>query len=607
MRSALKTFSLALFLAVLGFSYALATHSDSENDAAAPPAPRSASARALGTPLRFTNAYLAKGVDPGYPNGGNSNTDPKGFDLGDATQGVTFTRYLNAAGGGLPYTFATKPNFDVFGSNPNRPIQTPPVPKVFLNGRITDSFGTSLGGAARFNAVVTDFLGTQRTGTFRINVFPALPPTPFRFAQDSLPIAQLGNSFYTKIETLFAPGAVTFSVVSSSVVVNGTAVASLETAGLSLAPDGILFGRPTLSRTANKAATIQFTARASSTTGDAIARNGAGKNQVFVIQVEDNAAANSEVLASSCAIAATLPASGQASLGLDTFTYNGVFDPKGLTVDSLAGSAFTLRINGATLTGAFDAKGAFKSTRGLSVTISPTRSTIQMKIKGADLSSTINAPTAATTPVVMSMEFKHYITCEAFTMKQRARATKHALTYNLGGRKGQSMAGGMQMLSASGVDKKFFDGTKGTAGVDGDAWYIRFVGVPRFGIDSGAAVAFPVRSNSGGTKGTVQTGQVMATITIGEDALPQVTAMINSVRLVFKAKSTDPGIYQLYLDGQRFLHSVQTNSIPPSDTNIPQAINSKAPTILRLGLDITGFSGDTGRVIAPDNFVWRSR
>ncbi len=606
LRSAVKTFLLASFLAVLGFSYALATQSDPDNGASSSADSRAVTSRAVGAPLRFTNAYLKPGADPGYPKGGNTNTDPKGFDLGDATQGAVFTRYLTATGGGFPYTFATKPNFDVFGSNVGVPLPPPPIPKVFANGRITDSFNNPVGGAARFNAVVTDFLGTQRTGTFRINVFPIVPPQPFRFALDVLPAAQLGNSYYTKIETISAPGPVTFSAIIGSVMVNGTSVASLEAIGLTLAPDGTLFGRPSFTFPAGNATstTVQFIARATSTKGDAVSRTSATPNQVITFQVENTTQASSEVVASSCTINSTAPATGLNSLGVDSFTYNGAFDPKGQTLNSLAGSPFTLRINGAVLSGSFDDKGNIKNTKGLNVSISTDHASIKIRINGADLSSTVASATAKTADVVLSMEFKHYITCEALTMAQRTRSGKSVLSYNLAARKGSTKAGGMQIITANGVDQKFFDGTKGDKGTDGDAWFVRFLGVPRFSIDSNAAAAFPIRDPKLGAN---QSGSVSATITLGDDTLTAVTAKVRSIELHYKGTSTTAGVYELFLDGQRFVHTVQINSIPPSDTGIPQAINSKAQTILRFGLDLTGFSGGTGRIIAPDTARWRSR
>ncbi|MEI6234158.1 MAG: hypothetical protein WCT04_13970 [Planctomycetota bacterium] len=615
MRPAINTFALALFLAALGFSYAIATHSDLTASAAASATSRGIKPRSVGMPLAFTNPYLAAGSDPGFPNGGNTGIEPEGYDLGDAISNQPVERFLSATGGAFPYTFKTQPNLDVFSGNQSIPILPPVVPTLGSNGRISHAFQTTgpFIQAARFDAVVSDYIGTSVTGTFRINVYPAAPPPLFRFAQDKLPTAKLGCNYYTKLETVGASSTPAFSIVPGSIKSGGTTYAILELLGLSLSGDGTLFGRPVFARpTTNSTTTIQFKVRAGDNSGLATARNGASQDQLYTLSVEDNDQATSEVLATRCTLTAyhTTPV-------LDSFTYSGVFDPKGMTVNSLAGSQFTLRINGAKMTGTFDENGVIKNQNGLSVTISPTRSTIQIKCFGAELNNAGNlrflqssrdkaaaAKTTIVTQVIFSMEFKHYITCDAIAMDLRSKPDVEYLTYTLGSGRGNSMSGGMQILGTHGQDLKFFDGTKGDPGVEGDAWYVRFMAVPRYGIDSKATTAFPVRNPA---QGQTQTGSVSATITIGDDDLGPVSAKINSVRCKYKSDVNTAGILELYLDGERFVHSVQTNSIPPADTGIPQAIFSKDPTVLRFGLSVTGFSGGTGRIIAPNNFLWQAR
>ena len=608
MRPALKTFALAIFLAVLGFSYALATHSDSGGDASRAALPRQVAPRSVGTPLRFTNAFLPAGVDPAFPSGGNTATDPQGFDLGDAIVGAVVTRYLTVAGGGLPYTFETKPNFDFIATNP-------PVPKLLLNGKIQDAFifGTAFNSSARFDAVVTDFVGTQLTGTFRINLFQPASAPAFRFAQDTLPLAQLGNPYFTNIETISPPaGQVTYSVNTGTVRLNGSPTlnasggTNLEDIGLTLTPDGLLFGRPSFMTAAPSNGvvtinTISFIVHATTDgVNSALSRNNQGPDQLFTLTVENNDQATSEVLAMNCMLKAD-----SATANKDSFVYFGAFDPKGLTLDSLAGSPFILRIGDKPYTGNFDAKGRIKSsgsgkTDVLNVTVSPKNSTIQIKLSGTSLASAIKS-TGSSVPIVLNMEFKHYRTSDAILMSDRTAKTKHSLTYVLSGASQKSMAGGLQILNAHGQDKKFFDGTNGDPGVDGTAWFVRWIGVPRYSIDAGAATALPRRDP---TAGSMQTGTVDATIRIGDDVLGPVTATINSNRLRFKAKSTDPGIFELILDGQRLVHSVQTNPLSELDTSIPRAIDSKQRTIFKFGMDVTGFSGETGRVIAPNQFLW---
>lgn len=624
----MKTLGLALVLAVLGFSYALATRSDREEAAPRSVSPRAGHPRSVGQDLKFTNAFIGSNVDPAYPTGGGASpSDPQGFDLGDGVLGQPVTRYLTAAGGFLPYTFETKANFDFIG-----PQDTPPVPKLVLhgNGKILDTFGSAINGAARFNATVTDFLGTQRTGTFRLNLFA--PPTKFRFAQDKLPVAQLGNSYFANIETLSAPGTVLYVVfgpITGVTRLDGKPITQLGDIGLWLAADGVLYGRPSFAAVANSTAsqTITFTVRAVTASGAiAFSRNGLVQDQKFSLEVEPNTQANSEVLATQCSIRANVPHTNTNPFDIDTdsLTYSGVFDPKGMTTSSLAGSPFSLRVNFNTYAGTFDANGkvdvAFPGkNKGLKVSVNPTAGLINIKLTGAGipyLPPNNQSSGKLTVPAVFCMEFKHYRTCDALFMAGRVAngriAVNYALTHasDTSGPMGanttvdRSFAGGFQILSVTGADAKKFDGTKGDPGIDGDKWFVRFIGVPRYGIDSGAKTALPVRDKSEGNK---QTGSVNATMRIGDDFTQDVTAKIISDRLRFKAKLSDDGIYDLAIDGTHFFHTLQTNVLVEDDTIIPQAIKVKKPTIFKLGMDVTGFSGENGRIISPNGFIWQSR
>lgn len=583
-RAALKTFALALFLAVLGFSYALATHSDRTD--ALVRAQVSVHQRQVDVPLRFTNPFLLAGTDPGFPNGG-AQAEPQGFDLGDACLNQPVTRYLTAAGGYLPYAFEARANFDFVGTN-----ETPPIPKTERNGKVSDTFSTSIKGAARFNGIVTDFLGTQRTGTFRLNLFPS--PSSFRFAQNTLPTAQLGNTYFTNLETLTPSGAVTFSLLGS-VSAGGAAFTRLEDVGLTLTPDGLIFGKPVI-KSASAALTVTFTVRATDAAGQiALARDGTHQDQTFVMTVESNSFTVSEILALHCRANVSNKAPNQ-----DSFNYFGAFDPKGLSTAELAGSLFTLRIGSAAFTGTFDAKGKifapFGGKRsGLKVTVSPGNATISVSVTGANLAAALNTAALAgkvTQNVAVLMEFKHYRTCEPLILTGRATPARVGLQYALG-LHGHPAAGGFQVINVVGSDHGFLTDP-------GDTWFVRWLGVPRFGIDTGADTALPVRDPKSGTT----SGSVAATIRIGDGFSQTITATLASNRLRFQATGKDPGLYKCLLDGQRFLHSCTTNNISADESEIPQAIDSKNATIFRFGMDVPNFKGQTGRVIIPNKFSW---
>jgi len=582
-----KAFALGLFFAALAFSYALATHTDS--------VPRSSKVqpRSVDQTLRFTNPFLQPGQDPGFPLGGQL-AEPQGFDLGDALLNKQFTRYVTATGGYIPYTFEARPNFDFVGTN-----QSPPLPKIFQNGRITDTFGTSILGAARFNVVVNDFLGTQRTGTFRMNLFSS--PTSFRFAQNSLPAAQLGNTYFTNLETLSASGAVTFSV--SNIIANGAAVGRLEDVGLTLTKDGIIYGRPAIMT--STAVSVTFTAHAVDAGGKvALSRDGSKQDQDFTLLVETNSFTISEILALTTKLNINTDPSKP---NQDSFSYIGFYDPKGLNTAALTGTTFTLRIGSSLFTGNFDANGKvtvpFSGKRsGLKVTVNPAKSLIQVSLAGANLSAALNTTGLSgkvNQNIVVLMEFTHYRACDPIPLKGLAGNNRVSLQYTLGPA-GHPLAGGFQVVNVIGADLKLFDGIKGDPGAPGDKWFVHWMGVPRFGIDTGAATALPVHD----FKVSPQTGSVDATIRIGDGFSQQLTADLRSTRLIFKATNKDPGIYKCVLDGNRFSHTLTTNVLVEGDTSIPQAINVKNATIFRFGMDVTGFSGQTGRVMIPNGFSW---
>lgn len=608
----------AIGLAVLGFSISLATTPPPDSAPQNQAVLRAAVApRAVGTPLRFTNPFVLAGSDPAFPSGGHT-SEPQGFDLGDVNSGISYTRYLNAAGGFLPYTFRTRPNFDFLAFG----ISTIPEVTLYGNGKITDTINVLQGStptttAARFSATVTDFLGTQRTGVFRVSVVPIPVAPTMRFAQDQLPVARLGEPYFTNLQVLAAPesGALplTYSVVGlTSLKPN----AVLEDFGLTLTPDGLLYGRPIGDRTGTaQAYLLGITVRATNKSGTnlALARDGSKFDQDFLLIVLDNTQAVSEVMATSCNFSLDI-----AKSNADSMTYQAVLDPKGENAFSLAGTPFTARIGRNVFSGTFDAKGKVKvplksgsTSSTFEVNVSPQRSTLSMKIKNADLGAGINLPSAAapaTQRVVFCFEFKNFRTCDVLEMPVKVRGKKKSVEYKLGVKleglsklikpvKGAAGAGGFQVLNVIGADRRL-------NGEEGDQWYVRWMGVPRFLTDKNAISAFPV--NEPGIGGS-QSKTVMAKIRIGDSFEQDVQATIKSTRARFTAKGTDPGVYSLILDGKTFVHSLITNVLTEGDTGIPQASQSKALTIFRFGMDIPNFSGETGRVIAPNNSQWQAK
>ena len=605
-------------LAALCFSFALAT-ADTPLDAAARGA-QAAKSRALGQPLRFTNPFLPAGSDSLFPKGGNVPDDPQGFDLGDALAypGLgSITRYITAAGGYLPYTFTLLP---LLGNQADNGTNLSPAlpnltPAGILNGQIPPDVGNFL----RFNVGLSDFVGTQRLGTFRLGIVPAAQ-AGFRFAQDALPRAQLAGSYFTRIETIGARGPVVFSVVQGSVAIGSGAAQnqfnSLEEVGLTLAPDGVLLGRPT------KKGDITFTAQAVDTnaSGLAASRAGLGQSQTFTIPVELDLPLSSELLSVSCSLAS--------NRGVDSFAYSGYLDTRGYTVSRLAGSPLELRIGGAVFRGSFNDKGQAIMLAGasgrprnstFSLKLSPSTGRFTVKLKGADLATKIGLPTQANATIdktfqtlVLGLDIGPFRTCEVLKMGTRVAARGSLKMAYILGKHGFSRAGGCQILSVVGAD------SAPAADPAGDRWVVRCLTLP--GQDNEAQTAAsssaPARSTAETRKSTpvfpapiapqIVLGGTSTTIQVG-DYSQTVTLTKKPVLLLFKGKLTDAGFYKVSLDPAHFVLRLETNILSTGDTSIPAAITTKNPAIFPMGVSFTGFNGETGRIIAPNRRKWNQR
>jgi len=608
--SAFRLIASACFTAALGFTLALATSPAAP--VAADRAANSASPRSVVEPLRFTNPFLLAGTVAGadlflFPTGGATTTDPQGFDLGDVSPNSDITRYVNATGGYLPYRFAARALPDpLAGSNAtvfNVPLRLP-------FGKLTTNIPANAFGALRFSVLLTDFINTSRLGTFKMNVVNVGPDT-LRFAQDRLPTAQQGRTYFTSLETVGGNGAVTFQIADGSVTVNGAAIARLEDAGLSLSTDGTLFGRPTPSTD------IKFTVLARDAAGHgAISRDATIPNQAFTITVEKGLPVSSEVSAVQCSARGSVLVDGTTLIANDSLTYTGYVDPKSETAATLAGTTFTLRVgragsfNEGVLSGEFDAKGKVRKAiasstsnkKGqLNVALSPTSGRLTVKVSGVSLGAALGASgtgfaNATYQPFILGFEIGNYRTTEVLQAQTAVNGGHFSMNYALG-KRGFSRAGACQVLSARGIDSKKTDG--------GTNWLIKLFGVPA--QDTAAAVTPPDKGKAPAFAPPTASATILAgtsaTIEIG-DYSQQITLALKSVRLEFKATSKDHGIYQVLFDPKKFVHRIQTNDLTTDDTGIPQAFSTKDPALLPVGMTIPNFIGQTGRVIVPDRGTW---
>ena len=333
----------------------------------------------------------------------------------------------------------------------------------------------------------------------------------------------------------------------------------------------------------------------------ATSRAGTGASQAFALAVSANTSTTSELATLSTSIKGS-----QTAISKDTFTYNGILDMRGETAASLAGSPFTLRVGRAAYTGNFDAKGhvnvVLPSNQKFTVTLRSGHLT--MRVTNTNLAASVGADAVTTKQelgVVLGLELLSFRTSDVLRINTTPRGGKYMMPYRLGSN-GVPVTGAFQILNMVGIDAKsgspvHLSLTRDKAPVlpDGDNWTVNFIAIPRLGVDGGTTAA------------GVFTGNTSATIRIGTTFSQQLTLTQLAVKLQFKATGADPGVFQLLLNPKNFTHRLQVNTISADSTNIPAAITTKDINVFPLGLDLTGFSGETGRVIAPNRSAWTQR
>ena len=299
-----RTGLLAVLMAMVGFSYALATSNSSnfssDNCAANDLAERAASGvynkPGGNIPLSFANPFCTDG-----------STDR---DLGDATFGSALTRLVRAKGGVAPYKFTSTAGTELGGL------------KLLLNGILT---GTPTGTAptvgstqVRFDVTVFDSFGSnaKKTEKFRLTYFAT---SQFRFAHDKLSDGVQFTSFSGSLYVLNGSGA--------KFATTGTALSDL---GLNLASDGAVYGTPL------KAGTFTFVATATKGGNTAAGRNGTGNSQTITIKISGSKSLQSLISATSITIKSG-NGSDKKGVGKDSIQYKGVANVPLASLSGLSG------------------------------------------------------------------------------------------------------------------------------------------------------------------------------------------------------------------------------------------------------------------------------
>jgi hypothetical protein len=599
-KNVVRALAFGWVMAAMAFCYATATDVGSRAiGAAAQP-----EARAVGSsPLRFTNPLLAVAAPPAL------NT----YDLGDAFFGSTITRYVTVTGGVRPYHFAanglTTPNLAA-----NSTLQ------LYAAGLMLGSIGAGSASPLVFTVFTADTYGTVAHaggGTFIINTFNYAPGT-FRFAVDRINNGVLGQSYLSKLETLGGNQPVVFSVMPNTLQVNGVSLGistGLEPIGLSLAQDGTIFGKPLT--TGN----ISFTAHAvDGLKRVATGRTSAAADQVITFSVEDTSVSATDYTTLSCTIKGDLGKAGK-----DSIKFTGVMNLAGFPVTTLNGIPFAFRVGGASYEGRINGKGKIVNAQGgplifasgaaMKAQVDPRSGLLKGSVSRATLGTTLNAQNIldrstvrlAVQTIIASSQTVSFTgiqtgaaCAEMIDFASRKKGNKFQLDYKLGNGIGQPLGGAFQVLSVRGDDRQTISGT------NGDAWTVRFLAVPRFGVDA--------------TPGLDAIGSVG--VRIGSRFEQRLTQLASTGKGSVKlnvTKTLSPVVIKFQMDTRKFVGTVQTNPIAELVTGIPTAFgeayrvgsvsgtgfgpNDTTTTAFTFGLDIdrTGtnsdFSGEVGKQI----------
>lgn len=444
-----RTGLLAVLLAMVGFSYSLAT-SNSGGDGIGGDSTGDRDLRAgtftkpgASIPLDFANPFCTDGS--------------KDRDLGDVLSGSQFTRLARAKGGVPSYTFSSKDS-QLAGS-----LNTI---KLLANGIITGkatvaNIPTAGSTAIRFDVTVTDSLGTgsQVTNKFRLSFFNT---SAFRFAQSKLSDGILFKSYSDTLSLLNGTAPYTFTAANAKL--NGTAT-TLDAVGLSLSSDGAVYGVPL------KAGTLTFDCTAvDKNKNKAAGRSGTGTSQNVTLVIISSKVVSSVIVASSITIK-TGSTADKKGVFKDSLQYKGNINSDGVKPAALSGQTLECRVGAYTAPVAtFDAKGTASTAKGAKPSASgkySTKGQFQYKV-GSD---SINVGTVSGSTVTLAVEFRignAIVSSEVLTFTVKAGKSGNTLTYKAGDKKGSKDADGSFLLtSVQGSDDK---------GGTGDAWKVGFIG-----------------------------------------------------------------------------------------------------------------------------------
>lgn len=543
-----RTLALALIFALAGFTYATSTQSRSLETSAG------AASRAVGSSaIRFTNAFLLPGGDAADPL-------PDTFDLGFACYGSQLTRYITTLGGIRPYVITS--------GNINAILPAQSTLALRPSGLLSGIVLNGAPAAFNFNATVTDtFCPTsiQQLGNFRLTLV-TLAPGDFRFAVNRINNGAVGLHYIAKVDSMGGIQPVRYSIVPNTLQVNGVFkgnTARLESLGLSMADDGTIFGRPL------ETGTVTFTAHAEDAVGN-VARDTTGtvRDQQITFTIADNSVVQTDFASFNVSVKGET-----AKLGRDTVKFSGHFNMGNLLNRELNGFLFAFRIGGATYEGRFDQSGkvvsvntgrplTFADGSQMKAKVDLRTGMISGQISKASLAravDAINIENLSTKRIAMGITISDIAAAsDTLDFSTRRVGDKFQLDFKLG-KVGQSLGGASHILSVTGNDGPT------TAGQDGTAWRVRFLAIPRFGLDAAA--------------GTDSISS--ATVKIGSNfsqAIPGTSLLAKNGKLTFTDKqASGEKLVSLSYDTVKFVGEARSLPLTPNRTGVPTAKSFPPP------------------------------
>lgn len=573
-----RTLALGLVMAMVGFCYA--TSSGGRSIDGKEGAGVSAAGRAVGTtPLRFTNVLLR---DQPYP-------QPDTYDLGDAAYGSMTTRYVTVTGGVRPYSFGqTGLAVPVLAVNSSIALNA----SGYLIGSVVAGTVSPL----TFGVTATDSFGTTPNavqGIFQLTL--VVPPANmFRFGTDRINNGVVGLSYAAKLDALNGYGTVQYSVLPSTLAVNGVpkgTSGSLEAIGLSLASDGTISGRPL------EAGRITFTARAmDSAKRIARDRTDTVQDQLASFNVEQNSTTSTDYT--------TLACHAQGDVGQfnkDSISFSGVINVSGVNFNSLDKTRFEFRLGGASYSGFLTFRGRVVNEHGgaavfadgsrFKASLNPRTGQIKGTVTKTSLGKLldgINVADHSTRRYALQLIVAKYVVAsDMLEFATRRKGDKFTVDYKAG-TLGQPLGGQFQILSVKGRDSVT------VAGDPGVMWAVKFLAAPRFGVDVNPGLDAVSRAD-------VRIGNRFE-----HDILAKyLTSTNNGTTQLIKNNYKGELVSKLSFSARKFTGSLLTQPLSEYATGLTVTKVAKNPTNFTLGLDIirsgnnASFSGENSKVIVP--------